>query len=133
MIAATQNILNLSETLGEPQPGSKTKSFCGNLAIKIAHQQNEPDTAQFMADIIGKEYRDLSGWSGHEHSASVSGHQHLAHIVEPVEFTRLAKPDGRNPYAQAIVYQSGVTFNATKTPTCPQGRNYISVFFSREV
>ena len=41
VVCLTQNILNLSEELGEAQPGSKTKSFCGNLAIKIAHQQNE--------------------------------------------------------------------------------------------
>ena len=62
VVCLTQNILNLSEELGEPQPGSKTKSFCGNLAIKIAHQQNEPDTATFMADIIGKEYRYLDSY-----------------------------------------------------------------------
>ncbi len=63
VVCLTQNILNLSEELGEAQPGSKTKSFCGNLAIKIAHQQNEPDTATFMADIIGKEYRYLDSYN----------------------------------------------------------------------
>jgi hypothetical protein len=30
----TQNILNLSEELGEQQPGSKTKSFLANLGTK---------------------------------------------------------------------------------------------------
>jgi type IV secretory system conjugative DNA transfer VirD4/TraG family protein len=137
VVCLTQNILNLSEELGESQPGSKTKSFCGNLAIKIAQQQNEPDTATFMADIIGKQYRFLdsyntgSGDNNNSHS-SVGGSQQLLHIVEPIEFTRLIKPDSANPYAQAIVYQSGKAFEATKTEQNPKGRNYLSVLFSRE-
>ena len=136
VVCATQNILNLSEALGEPQPGSKTKSFCGNLALKIAHQQNEPDTATFMADIIGKRYRDIKGWSGQNGqstSVGVNAHEHLAYILEPVELTRLLKPDGENPFAQAIVYQSGKIFEATKTKDCPNGRNYLSVLFTRNV
>ena len=56
----------------------------------------------------------------------------LVHIIEPIEFTRLMKPDATNPYAQAIVYMSGRTFNATKTEHNPKGRNYLSVLFSRE-
>jgi hypothetical protein len=137
VVCLTQNILNLSEELGEAQPGSKTKSFCGNLAIKIAHQQNEPDTATFMADIIGKEYRYLSsfhagGGDNSQTHTSIGGAQQLVHIVEPIEFSRLTKPDADNPYAQAIVYLSGKPFNATKNAREPNGRNYLSVFFSRE-
>jgi hypothetical protein len=137
VVCLTQNILNLAEELGEAQPGSKTKSFCGNLAVKIAHQQNEPDTANFMADIVGREYRFLESFnagSGHHQQshASVGGSQQLVHIVEPIEFTRLVKPDSDNPLAQAIVYVSGKHFNATKTTHNPTGRNYLSVYFSRE-
>jgi hypothetical protein len=128
--------LNLSEELGEAQPGSKTKSFCGNLAIKIAHQQNETDTASFMSDVIGKEYRYLDsfhagGGEGSPH-ASVGGSKQLVHILEPIEFQRLTKPSAEDPYAEAIVYQSGKHFNATKTDRNPKGRNYIRVLFSRE-
>ena len=137
VVCLTQNILNLAEELGEAQPGSKTKSFCGNLAIKIAHQQNEPDTATFMAEIIGKEYRYLDSYHAgaavnEKTHASVGGSQQLVHIVEPIEFTRLMKPDAQNPYAQAIVYQSGKPFNATKTERNPKGRNFLTVLFSRE-
>jgi hypothetical protein len=135
VVCLTQNILNLSEELGEAQPGSKTKSFCGNLAIKIAHQQNEHDTSAFMADIIGKEYRYLESYNaggGTQSHASVGGSQQLAYIIEPIEFSRLIKPDSANPLSQAIVYQSGKPFNATKTERNPKGRNYLSVLFSRE-
>jgi len=135
VVCLTQNILNLSEELGEGQPGSKTKSFCGNLAIKIAHQQNEPDTAAFMSDLIGKEYKYLDSFnaSGNfsQSHASVGGARQLVHIIEPIEFTRLAKPDGESPLAEAVVYQSGKIFNATRTGQ-NKGRNYLRVFFSRE-
>jgi hypothetical protein len=137
VVCLTQNILNLSEELGEDQPGSKTKSFLGNLAIKIFHQQNETETCNYAADQIGKEYRYLdnfnagSGDNDHSHMG-VGGSQQLVHIVDPIAFTRLLKPSFSNPYAQAIVYASGQAFNATKTDTNPNGRNYLSVLFSRE-
>ncbi len=91
-----------------------------------------------MADLIGKEYRFLDSYTaggGGENNhgqVSVGGSQQLVHMVEPVEFTRLIKPDANNPLAQAIVYQSGKPFNATKTANSPKGRNFLSVFFSRE-
>jgi len=137
VVCLTQNILNLSEELGEDQPGSKTKSFLGNLAIKIFHQQNDTETCNYAADQIGKEYRYLdnfnAGNSDNNNShMGVGGSRQLTHIVEPIEFTRLIKPDSTNPYAQAIVYASGKTFNATKTEKNPKGCNYLSVLFSRE-
>jgi hypothetical protein len=137
VVCLTQNILNLSEELGEDQPGSKTKSFLGNLAIKIFHQQNETETCNYAADQIGKHYVYLdnytAGGDSHQTHANVGGHKQLVHIIEPIEFTRLIKPDGNNPLAQAIVYQSGKPFNATKTSANPRGRNYLPVFFSREI
>jgi len=138
VVCLTQNILNLAEELGESQPGSKTKSFLGNLAIKLFHQQNDTETCQYAADQIGKEYRYLDNFnsSAGEQSvshSSVGGSRQLAHILEPIEFTRLIKPDATQPLSQAICYMSGRTFNASKTEgKNPKGTNYLSVFFSRE-
>jgi hypothetical protein len=137
VVCLTQNILNLSEELGEDQPGSKTKSFLGNLAIKIFHQQNDTETCNYAADLIGKEYRYLdnfnAGSSDNSHShMGIGASQQLVHILEPVEFSRLLKPDFSNKYAQAIVYAGGKTFNATKTEQNPKGQNFLSVLFSRE-
>ena len=137
VVCLTQNILNLSEELGEDQPGSKTKSFLGNLAVKIFHQQNDTETCNYASDQIGKQYRYLpsfnAGTADNDSShAGVGGAEHLVHIVDPIEFTRLIKPDGDNPRSQAIVYLSGRTFNVTKTDQNPRGRNFLSVLFSRE-
>jgi len=134
----TQNILNLSEELGEDQPGSKTKSFLGNLGLKIFMQQNEMESCNYAADQIGKEWRSIGSFHSSQGGGmsqlqtSVGGSLQLVHIVDPIEFTRLITPDAVNPYAQAIVYMSGKTFNATKTEQNPRGRNFLSVLFSRE-
>ena len=138
VVCLTQNILNLAEELGEDQPGSKTKSFLGNLSgLNIFHQQNEIETCKYAADLIGKEYRYLDNYNAGGHQdhahASVGGSQQLVHIIEPVEFTRLIKPSSVNSLAEAIVYKGGTAFNATKTDANPQGNNYLRVLFSREV
>ncbi|AXC13501.1 hypothetical protein ACPOL_4224 [Acidisarcina polymorpha] len=62
----------------------------------------------------------------------VNASQQLAHLIEPIEFTRLLKPVGENPLAEAICYQSGRIFNAIKTHDKPQGLPYLRVHFSRE-
>jgi TraM recognition site of TraD and TraG len=137
VVCLTQNILNLSEELGEAQPGSKTKSFLGNLAIKIFHQQNDTETCQYASDQIGKEYRYLDSFNTganeqNKSHASFGASRQLTHIIEPIEFTRLVKPDSTNPLAQAVVYLSGKTFNASVSGRNPNGSNFLPVFFSRQ-
>lgn len=134
VVCLTQNILNLSEELGEQQTGSKTKSFLGNLGLKVFLQQNEVETCNYAADQIGKEYRYLESYhaGANLNHASFGASQQLLHIVEPIEFTRLVRPNSHNPHAQAIVYKSGETFKASKTAENPNGCNYLPVFFSRE-
>jgi hypothetical protein len=102
----------------------------------IFHQQNEVETAQYGADLIGKSWRPVSNFNasagGIGQSQMSAGHSlQLTHLVEATEFTRLLRPDALNPLSGAIVHRSS-TFNATKTERDPKGRNYISVCFSRE-
>lgn len=137
-VCLTTNILNVaSEEFGEEKPGSKTLGFLGNLSVKIFHNQTDFQTCNYAADQVGKAYMYLDAYSGGENQghihAGVSGSKHLAHIIEPVEFTRLMRPNSSNPCAEAIVYQAGRTFNATKTRNCPEGRNYMRVLFSRDL
>jgi hypothetical protein len=136
-VCITPNILNIAaEEFGEQTPGAKTLGFLGLLSVKIFHANNETETCNYAANQIGKEYRYLDSWnagaSDNHSQAGVSGSKQLVHVIEPIEFTRLIKPDGDNPCSQAIVYMSGRTFNATKTEQNPKGRNYLSVLFSRE-
>jgi hypothetical protein len=137
-VCITPNILNIAaEEFGEQTPGSKTFGFLGLLSVKLFHAQNEMQTCEYASQQIGKEWRDIGGWTinSGENSQShtgVTGHKQLVNIIEPNEFTRLVKPDGANPWSQAIVYMSGRSFNASKTAERPEGRNFLPVFFSRE-
>lgn len=105
----TQNILNISEALGENHLGSKTKAFLANLVTKICHTQSCYDTNLYMSNLIGKEYKKLK-------STNIGGgfsqgtQEHLMFRVEPDFFTSLAKPDSSNPIAETLVYQGGRRF-----------------------
>ena len=133
VVCLTQNILNLAEELGEQQPGSKTKAFLANLALTVSHQQNCPDSCTFAADKIGKEYKYMENYHadarGH---TGTGGALQLVYSVEPIEFSRLTKPDADNPWATAILYQGGKAFNATITRENPKGKNHLTVAFSRD-
>ncbi|HTV53589.1 MAG TPA: hypothetical protein VMI06_01600 [Terriglobia bacterium] len=138
-ICACQNILSIAaEEFGEQQPGSKTYGFLGLFGLKFFLANNEHLTNQYAADLIGREYQYIDSWNAGESDEGrgghfgVGAHKQLAHLIEPVEFTRLMKPDGENPLAEAIVYMSGRSFNATKTSARPQGLPYMRVHFSRE-
>jgi hypothetical protein len=134
VVCLTQNILNLSEELGEQQPGSKTKAFLGNLMLKIFHQQNDTDTNQYAAELIGKRFRYIDSYNTDATGgASFGAAQQLVYNVEPIAFSQLAKPDSVNPFSTAIVYQGGKAFNATVTNEKPSGSNFLTVAFSRDV
>ena len=135
-ICISQNILSLAaEEFGEQTPGAKTLGFIGLFGVRFFLANNETVTNEYAADLIGKEYQDVGGWNageGQHHSHfGISGNQQLKHLIEPIEFTRLLKPDGENPYSEAVCYLSGRTFNATRTQSNPRGLPYLRVHFSR--
>jgi hypothetical protein len=135
-VCMTQNILSIAaEEFGEQQPGSKTLGFLGLLGTKIFLANNETLTNHYASDQIGKVYAYVEGWnagqSERDHHSGVSANKQLVHIIEPIEFTRLMKPDGENPLSEGICYLSGRTFNATTTQSNPRGLPYLRVHFSR--
>ena len=136
MLCATQSILNLAEELGETQPGAKTKAFLNNLGLKIAHRTTCPDTATYLSDVVGKEWRYIdnfnsgaSGEGGQSHS-SVGGSRQYVPIVDPLVYSQLARPDNLSPFAEAIVFNGGEIFNVTRDAQ-GRGKNYLKVLFSR--
>jgi hypothetical protein len=132
-ICLTPNINNIAaEEFGEGRPGSRTLGFLGALSVKIFHSQTDIETSRYAADLIGQDYRYLSSFSagaGNHPHTGFGGTEHLAHLLEPIELSRLLTPDGENPYAEAVVYVGGKIFNATKTARNPEGRNYLRVLF----
>jgi hypothetical protein len=134
VVYLTQSVTNLAVELGETQPGAKTKSFLGNLMLKVFHSQSDPETNLYAADLIGREYRYIDSYNaGGTGDTSFGAAQQLVYRVEPSAFSELAKPDGNNPISTAIVYQGGKAFNATITNERPRGCNYLKVAFSRDI
>jgi hypothetical protein len=136
-ICITQNICSIAaEEFGEQTPGSKTLGFLGLFGTKVFMANNEMLTNEFGSNQIGREWQFIEGWNAGEGQHSnghlgVSGSKQLVHLIEPIEFTRLMKPDGDNPLAEGIVHMNGRSFNVTKTSTRPQGQPYLRVHFSR--
>jgi len=132
----TQNILNVAEEFGETQPGSKTRAFLNNLGLKLIHRSTCPDTGAYFADVLGKRYRPVGNFGttgGHEsgHSVSVGGSLQLTHVLDPINFTLLARPNGTSPLAAAYCYRGGDIFNASRTEKNPEGDQFLKVYFSR--
>ena len=120
----TQNLSQVAEEYSEHEPGSRTKAFLGNLMLKIFHQQNDTDTNEYAANLIGKEYRHLKSSNISHGGGMTSGkHEQLLYKLEPDTFTQLPKPGPSNPVSTAIVYQGGKTF-------C-DAHNYLAVNFTR--
>ena len=136
VIALTQTILNLSEELGEAQPGSKTKAFLANLGVKIVLRSTCPDTCTYFCDVVGKHYRYLDNYSsshgGNSNHTSFGGSRQLVYALEPNELSRLARPDAANPCAEAVVFCGGDIFHASRSAKHPEGSNFLKVLFSRE-
>jgi type IV secretory pathway TraG/TraD family ATPase VirD4 len=136
-ICACQNILTMAaEEFGENTPGSRTLGFLGLFGTKVFMANNEMQTNEFASNQIGREWQFVEGWSAGEGQQSnshlgVSGSKQLVHLIEPIEFTRLTKPDGDNPLAEGILHMNGRSLNATKTQSRPQGLPYLRVHFSR--
>src|ERR1022692_3966426 len=132
VVCITQNILNLAEELGEQTPGSKTKAFLGNLMLKIFHQQNDVDTNEYAANLIGKEYRYLRSMGiGSGMDMTAGRNEQILYKVDPDVFTTLQKPGPDQPIAEAIVYLGGTRFEATRDEHYPEGQTFLRTGFSR--
>lgn len=125
----TQSITNVAEALGEQSIGPKTKALLGNLGLKAFFQNNDIDTNNYAADLIGKAWQDVanSGTSGHDIHFG-SQHQ-LQHLVDPISFSRLHRPDSVDPVAEAIIVGSR-EFKATCTAQS-LGDNWLLTQFRR--
>lgn len=106
-----QNLLQIAEALGEHELGPATKGWLANLVTKICHTQSCFDTNTYIANLIGKEWRNLkSAQYGMGGGVSMGRQEHLMYRVEPDALTRLKKPNSTNPVAECLIYQGGRLF-----------------------
>lgn len=135
----TQNLPNFYGVLGSSGGGGhdKVNGFLSNLNTKIFHNNNNPTTNHWAAEMIGKsiQYRFNSGSSTtHKNpwdffpSETTSGgmSEQIDYEVQPNEFLTLLKGGNRNErIVEAYFLVSGTRFRAT-------GKHYFKTTFTQE-
>jgi len=125
-----QNLSQIAEEFGEHQISAKTQTLVSNFSLRLMFGQNDPDTNQACAKMIGQHYRDMESTNIGQ-DVSIGRSQQLQFRVLPDDFTRLRRPDLDSKVAECIVYNGGAPFEITKTSDCPQGKSYLRAAFSR--
>lgn len=133
----TQNLPGYYGILGDAQARTRVDGFLGNLNTKIFHNNNDPTTNHWAAEMIGKsiQHRFNSGSSSaRKHpwdlfpSETTSGgmSEQIDYEVQPNEFLTLLKGGKRNNgLVEGYFLVSGTRFKAT-------GKHYFKTVFQQE-
>lgn len=135
----TQNLPSYYAAVGGPESRSLVDSLLGNLQTKIFHANGDPNTNQWAADVIAKNWqtnisasssqqsgRDLIPdlRSGNNQSTTVN--HMLEYEVLPKHFTTLRKGgSAARGVVDGIVFQGGRVWNAS-------GRTYLPARFIQQ-
>ncbi|GAA5484011.1 type IV secretory system conjugative DNA transfer family protein [Haloferula sargassicola] len=129
----TQNLPNLLAELGGSGRGkARVDSLLGNLQTKLWHQNSDPETNRWAAEILtkGKTVRTstnagFSFGSGDGGSGGSSEQELIDYEVLPREFLKLAKGGPEyDAIVTAVLFQGGREF--------PNGRHWLPVGFDQQ-
>jgi len=131
VVLATQNIPGLELALGGHESAKvAVRNLLGLVGTHIIHSQTCAQTAEYYADLIGREsqYRGNFGgamMNGVERN-SAGGSETIDYVLQPHQFAggRCGGPEN-NFLCDAILYSSGRTFKAT-------GKRYVPVAISQK-
>lgn len=135
----TQNLNNYLVAYSGESGQAQAKSLLGNLTTHVVHALAESDTAQFIADLIGRSKQwfnngsvthqpyhfldDISGVSGSQTSGGYS--ESFEYEVQPAELARMATGGPANGFrVGALVWRGGQPFSST-------GRSYLWTSFNQ--
>ncbi|WP_394972564.1 type IV secretory system conjugative DNA transfer family protein [uncultured Croceitalea sp.] len=114
----TQNVPNVILNAGGGEHGkTRFKALAGNLSTKFFHCNSDPETNEFAADLIGRDWQ-WSANEGHTMGENFSFNrgqsESFQYIVDPQEFTKLKTGGAENNFlAEAIVHRIGKSFEST--------------------
>jgi type IV secretory pathway TraG/TraD family ATPase VirD4 len=116
-VLLTQSLPNYLAEMGGPRGKARIDSLLGNLQTKILHQNGDPETNQWAAELLTRTLQTRSSNSGSVAfrggaQAGVSDQESWEYEVPPGRFLRLAK--GGTDYRHvvtAILFQSGRQFS----------------------
>lgn len=129
----TQNFPNLlAELGGEGRGKARVDSLMGNLQTKLFHQNSDPETNRWAAEILTKGMQTRSSTnagfsfgSGGGGSGGSSEQELIDYEVQPREFLKLAKGGPEyDALVTAVLFQGGRTF--------PNGKHWVPVGFDQQ-
>jgi hypothetical protein len=133
----TQNLNNYLSAYGQESGTANAKSLLGNLTTQIVHALADADTAQYVADLIGRRRQtfangsishqpynpmdDFLGRGGGQISGGYS--ESFEYDVQPAELGRMRTGGITNQYlVDALIWRGGQPFAST-------GRSYLWTSF----
>jgi TraM recognition site of TraD and TraG len=133
----TQNLNNYLAAYGQESGTANAKSLLGNLTCQIVHALADADTAQYVADLIGRRRQtfangsithqpynpmdDFLGRGGGQVSGGYS--ESFEYDVQPAELGRMRTGGITNQYlVDALIWRGGQPFAST-------GRSYLWTSF----
>lgn len=129
----TQNFPNLlAELGGEGRGKARVDSLMGNLQTKLFHQNSDPETNRWAAEILTKGMQTRSSTnagfsfgSGDGGSGGSSEQELIDYEVQPREFLKLAKGGPEyDALVTAVLFQGGRIF--------PNGKHWVPVGFDQQ-
>lgn len=129
-VLLTQNIDAIRERLPANSAKTAADALLGNFHTKVFCSNDHVGTCEWAAKLVGEEWQTRSNVSaslGGEGSMSAGTVESRRFLVDPIEFSRLAKggPEAGGR-VEAIVYRSGAPFAAT-------GTNHLTVAFPQDL
>jgi hypothetical protein len=96
---------------------NRFRALAGNFSTKIFHANSDPETNDYAADLIGKDWKwsQNLGQSMGEHMSFNQGQSQVwEYIVPPAEFSKLKTGGPDNNFeAEAIIHRQGKAFAST--------------------
>jgi hypothetical protein len=136
----TQNLNNYLTAYQGPSGHAEAKSLLGNLTTHIVHALGDSDTAQFVADLIGRSkqwfsngnvthspYHPIEDFFGQEQGQYSGGYSEtMEYEVQPAQLSRMRTGGPPNRFVvDALVWRGGQPFRTT-------GRSYLWTAFNQK-
>ncbi len=140
MVYLTQNLNNYLTAYSGESGQSEAKSLLGNLTTHVVHALADSDTAEFVAELIGRSkqwfhngsvthgpYNPVDDFFGGAAGQSTGGYsESFEYDVQPAEMSRLATGGKANGFlVGALIWRGGGPFRST-------GRSYLWTSFHQK-
>lgn len=130
MVCLSQNLPNLYAEMGGTSSKSRVDALIGNFRTLIFHNNSDPETNQFAAEVIGKSWQVRRGKGmsyGEKAHLSESEQESYDYDFIPQNFSKLLRTGSptNNFMVDAILFQSGRKWK--------NKRNYLFTTFNQRI